>query len=185
MGVCSDERNKKNTLSNSDMNELSESFCQIIYFFDNVSFQTTGFFMTTEIDYSLKFLITSYYSISEKLLGKTIHIKIHNQKKTFDLLLDKNIRLISFLKDDLNIAMIQIKNEDISIDKNIKYLKYDEYNFNDFNYKNPLDVFTLKFVEEGNMNFNAGKIIKKKMKKNLNIIFRLIQFLLVVPYYTF
>ena len=39
MGICSDERNKKKTLENKDLDELSKSFCKIYYYLDEHCFK--------------------------------------------------------------------------------------------------------------------------------------------------
>ena len=165
MGICSDERNKKYTLVNRDLDELSKSFCKIYYYFDDHCFKGDGFFMTTEFDFSLNFLITSYYFISEKLLGKNIYLKIHNQKMSIILPLDNNLRLIKFFKNNLNMTMIQIKKEDLLIDQNVIYLKYDSLIMPTYNSGDLLDIFTFQCSDEGTKLFNIGKLINKKNEK--------------------
>ena len=121
--------------------------------------------MTTEYDFSLKFLITSYNFISEQLLGRNIYLKIHNQKMSIILLLDNNLRLIKFFKNNLNMTMIQIKKEDLLIDQNVIYLNYDRLIMHTYDSGDLRYIFTFQCSDEGTKLFNIGKLINKKSEK--------------------
>ena len=114
--------------------------CKITYIFDNSSPKGTGFFMNISENNSSKYLITNYHVISEILINKYIKLEIHN-KEIIKLFLDINARSVNFFKQPFDITIIEIKNDDFEIIKNVEFLNFD-YNYLEGyeQYKN-IDVF--------------------------------------------
>ena len=170
MGICGEEKtHKENQLCVSneyislDLSiKVSKSISKITSRTNEEYLKGIGFFMRLFPNNAFKCLIV-YNVISEKLIGKSIEVEIHNKEKTL-LLLDMNIRYIKLFKDPYNIAVIQITNEDFDIIDNVVFLDFDS-NFSKVNeqHKN-LDIFTLGYPlgDEDNVVYGSGKICTMK-----------------------
>ena len=114
-------------IQNELINVIAKSICKITYKIGKINKYGTGFFMNISNDNSFKSLITNYHVISEDLINKYIELELHN-KETKKLFLDNNFRKIIFFKYNLDITVIEIKNDDLEIIKNVIFLDFD-YNY--------------------------------------------------------
>ena len=167
MGICDKETNKvkqicaSNTYISLDESlSISKSICKITTSKINENnVKGMGFFMRIFPNNSFRCLII-YKIISEKLMGESIEVQIHNNEKTL-LLLDIKIRYIKFYKDPYDIAVIQIIKEDFDILDNVVFLDFDSKTYEQYN---NLDIFTLGYPlgDEDNVVYGSGKIFTMK-----------------------
>ena len=122
------------------------------------------------INKSLKCLITACHVISKNMINSIIDIEIYNKKI---IKLDLNNRNIKFMTD-LDIAIIEIKDNDEIIKDGIKFLLYD-LNFK-LGYEQYLnkDIFCLQYTKnKEDIEYAAGKVIEiinneKDFKHNID-----------------
>ena len=124
------------------INKVSKSICKI-YINNNGEQTGTGFFMF--MDDNMKCLITNYHIISEQLINNNI-VKIKLKE-----------RYIQFF-EDLDITIIEIKNQDGIINK-IDFLNYDLNYIQGYNQYKDIDIFTLQYPRD-DLEVASGKIIE-------------------------
>ena len=162
--------NESNEFINSDLykvptlnlesiinNNISKSICKISYENNNKEkVYIYGFFMNIYLYYPLKFLFTNNKNNPSILINKIIDIEIWN--KIIQLKIDIN-RYIKSFKVQQDILVIEIKDSDGIIEE-VEFLDFD-LNFKNEKYQYKyLDIFSLEFNNEKNINIINGKITK-------------------------
>jgi len=118
-----------------------------------ISYVETGFFMNIN---SLKYLISNSNLLSQKFEKGIIKIEIHNHKT---MILNLENRHINICPKHENIAIIEIKNDDI-IYKDIEFLDYDnKYIDKGYYIYKDAEVFSIQHPRGKNASFANGKII--------------------------
>ena len=147
-------KNKKSIPLNLT-NKIMKSLCKIniqIYF--DECYQGNGFFL--KFKNSKKYMITNNSLISEERINEQIEIEIWNKNNMELDIKDRNIKYFPKPKD---ITLIEIKETD-EIFKDIEFLEYDSNYRKGYDIYNNIDIFSIIFPLEDNMEYISGKIIK-------------------------
>ena len=142
------------------VNNLSKSICKIKYInTKNENVYGTGFFMKYKY---LCTLITAFHVINYDLENKFIKIEIgndKNSKKEIDLELKD--RYIKYFEKPIDITVIELKGSDeININKEIEYLKYDKNYKEGYSQYKSMEVLCLGYPFGNNLSAQNGKILK-------------------------
>ena len=156
------------------INKVKISICKILYEIpskdkpgekDKIS--GTGFFMNVPLNgETFRYLITNNHVINENLFDKNINqniiLEIDNEKK-INFLLNSTYRNIHFLPgQELDIAAIQIIEEDFEIIRNVHFLDYDKNYSNGYDKYINQNVFALGYPGINSISIGIGKIIGKE-----------------------
>ena len=130
--------------------------CKIKYKFNNSIAYGTGFFL---IQNNFKYLVTCYHVIPENLNIKSIELEIAYPKNINEILDLKN-RDIQFLKEPIDIAIIQIKDEDLEIMDNVSFMTFNgNYRYKQNDYKNA-EILVMGYPKGKKIVSENGKIVE-------------------------
>jgi surface protein len=138
-------------ISLDNIDKVKKCICKINYQKNNDRTSGTGFFMLVN---DIKYIITNYHIISERLININIIIQIYNKKK---FIIKLNNRKYKFFRT-LDITTIELNNSD-DILNHIDFLDYDLNYIKGYEKYTNKDVFTLQYPMDS-IELASGKILK-------------------------